>query len=62
MLVSAMALAFDGQGAVDRMVSGRDRLDGIEQALLIGLDLADQEIAAPACRLKGFFDNAWRRR
>jgi hypothetical protein len=27
--------------------------------LLIGFDLGDQEIAGLACRLKGFFDNAW---
>ena len=62
LLVSAMTLAFDGQGAVGRMVGGRDRFDGIEQVLLIGLDLGDQKIAAPACRLKGFFDSAWRQR
>ena len=61
-LVSAMALLVDGQGGVERLVCGRDRLEGIEQDLLIGLDLGDQEIVGLTCRLKGFFDNAWRRR
>jgi len=61
MLVPAMTLLVDGQGRVNRTVGGRDRLDGIEQGLLIGLDLGDQEIAGLACRLKGFFDSAWRR-
>ena len=62
MLVSAMALLVDGQGRVDRAVSGRDGLDGIEQSLLIGFDLGDQEIAALSGRFKGFFDSAWHRR
>jgi len=44
------------------VVDGRDHLDGIEQVLLIGFDLGDQEMATLACRLKGFSDNAWRRR
>ena len=61
MLVSAMAPLLDGQGAVERLVGGRDRLDGIEQILLIGFDLSDQGIAALCGCLKGFFGNAWRR-
>ena len=61
MLMSAMALLLDGQGTVERLAGGRDRFDVIEQALLIDLDLSDQEIAAFSGRLKGFFDNAWRR-
>jgi hypothetical protein len=60
--VSAMALLVDGQGGIERLVRGRDGLEGIEQGLLIGLDLGDQEIVGLTCRLKGFFDNAWRRR
>ena len=60
-LVSAMALLVDGQGGIERLVCARDGLEGIEQGLLIGLDLGDQEIVGLACRLKGFFDNAWHR-
>jgi len=61
MLVPAVALLVDGQGCVDRVIGGRDGLDGIEQGLLIGFDLGDQNIAALPGRLKGFFDNAWHR-
>ena len=61
LFVPAMALLVDGQGCVDRVIGGRDGFDGIEQGLLIGFDLSDQEIAALSGRLKGFFDNAWHR-
>jgi len=49
MLVPAVTLFVDGQGCVDGVIGGRDGFDGIEQGLLIGFDLGDQEIAGLAC-------------
>lgn len=59
--VSPMALAIRGLEAVDRVVVGRDHVEGVEQGLLIGFDLGDQSIAAGAGGFECFFDSAGRR-
>jgi len=61
-LLAAMAATIDGLGAVSRRLFGADRGDGVEQALLVPLDLGDQDVAGVPGRFKGFFDSAWRRR
>ena len=60
-LLSAVSVAVDGQGGVGGLVGGRDCFDRVEQVLLVGLELGDQEVAGIGRRLKGFFDSAWRR-
>jgi len=61
-LLAAMAAAIDGLGAVGGRLFCADHGDGVEQALLVPLDLGDQDVAGvPGC-LERFFDNAWRRR
>jgi hypothetical protein len=60
--LTAMALAVDRFEALDRRLVGGDVLERGQQARLVGLDLGEQGVAAVAGRLKGFFDNAGRRR
>ena len=58
--MAAVAPGIDAFEAVGRRLGGGDALEGGQQGRLIGLDLGKQGVAAG--RLKGFFDNAGRRR
>lgn len=59
--VSPMAIAIRALEAVDRVVVGRDRVEGVEQGLLIGFDLGDESATAGTGCLECFFGSAWRR-
>ena len=58
--MAAVAPGIDAFEAVGRRLGGGDALERGQQGRLIGLDLGKQGVAAG--RLKGFFDNAGRRR
>ena len=60
--MAAMALGIDAFEAVGRRLGGGDALERGQQGRLVGLDLGEQGVAAVTGRLKGFFDNAGRRR
>ena len=62
MLLATVTVAVDGPGAVDGLLGGTDRVDGIVQGLLVGFDLGDQKASAIPGGFKGFFDSAWHRR
>ena len=61
-LLSAMAVAVDGLGAVGGRVDGTDRFDPVVQDLLVGFDLGDEKASCILGRFKGFFDSASHRR
>lgn len=61
-LLSAMAVAVDGLGAVGGRVDGTDRFDPVVQGLLVGFDLGDEKASCILGRFKGFFDSASHRR
>ena len=58
MLLAAMAVAVNGRGAVDGLLGGTDRVDGIVQGLLVGFDLGDEKAPGIPSRFKGFPDYA----
>jgi hypothetical protein len=60
--MATMAAGIDALEALDRGLVGGDAFERGQQGRLIGLDLGEQGVAAVAGRLKGFFDNAGRRR
>jgi len=62
MLLPTMPVALDGLGAVDGRLDIADRFQGLVEDRLVGFDLGDQDVSGIAGGLKGFFDNAWRRR
>lgn len=62
MLLSAMAVAVNGLGAVGGGLGGTDLRDRVVEGRLIGFDLDDEEISGVPGSLKSFFDSAWRRR
>ena len=62
MLLSAMSGSVDGLGAVGGFFGDADRVDCVEQGLLVGFDLGEQDVSGIACGFKGFFDSAWHRR
>ena len=41
MFLATVTVAVDGPGAVDGLLGGADRFDGIVQRLLVGFDLGD---------------------
>ena len=61
-LMAAVALGIDAPEVLDRGLGCGDVLERGQQGRLVGLDLGEQGVAAVAGRLKGFFDNAGRRR
>ena len=54
MLLSAMSGSVDGLGAVGGFLGDADRVDCVEQGLLVGFDLDDEEVSGIACGFKGF--------
>lgn len=62
MLLSTVAVAVDGLGAVGGLLDGTDRFDPVVQGLLVGFDLSDQKASCIFGRFKGFFDSASHRR
>ena len=62
MLLAAMAVAVDSRGAVDGLLGGTDRFDGIAQGLLVGFDLGDQKASGIPGVFKGFFRQCMARR
>lgn len=62
MLLSAMPVLVDGLRAVGGLGDGRDRLEGVEQALLVGFDLSNEKASGLFRDFKSFFDSAWHRR
>ena len=60
--MAAVAPGIDALEALGRRLGGGDVLERGQQGRLVGLDLGEQGVAAVAGRLKGFFDNAGRRR
>ena len=62
MLLSAMAVAVDGRGAVGGLVGGTDRFDRLVQGLLVGFDLGDEKASGIPGRFKAFFGSASHRR
>jgi hypothetical protein len=53
MLLSTVADAVDGLGAVGGLLGGTDRFDGIVQGLLVGFDLGDQKASGIPRGFKG---------
>ena len=60
--MAAVAPGIDALEALGRGLGCCDILKRGQQGWLIGLDLGEQGVAAVTGRLKGFFDNAGRRR
>jgi hypothetical protein len=62
MLLAAVFIAVDGFDAVGSRQCGAEGFDRVVQALLVVLDLGNQDVSGISGRLKCFFDSAWRRR
>ena len=61
MLLAAVFIAVDGFDAVGSRQCGAEGFDRVVQALLVVLDLGDQDVSGIPGRFKRFFDSAWRR-
>lgn len=62
MLLSTMAVAVDGLGAVFGRPRGAEGFERVVKGGLVGFDLGDQGISGVSGSLKRFFDNGSRRR